>query len=102
MRLDLIVGGGTRPTHHQLDLQAIDGPGLAPGKVRFTLDGEAAEADWAEVAPGIYSIIIGGRSYEVFISPQPEQNPSGHATNLVTVHRPHHPLTKSVWARRTP
>jgi biotin carboxyl carrier protein len=39
--------------------------------VRFTLDGEVAEADWAEVAPGIYSIILDGRSYEVLISSQP-------------------------------
>jgi len=41
--------------------------------VQFTLDDELVEADWAQVAPGIYSIIIDGRCYEVFISSGPRQ-----------------------------
>lgn len=86
MRFALTVGAGSPPTYHQLELQALDSTGLAPGKVRFTLDGEAAEADWAEVAPGIYSIIFDGRSYEVLISSHPVQKPSGHeGTYVVTV-----------------
>lgn len=71
MRFDLRFGAGPRPSHHRLDLQTLDSTRLAPGKMRFTLDGEAAEADWAEVAPGIYSIIIDARSYEVLVSSQP-------------------------------
>jgi len=100
MRFDLTIGGRSRPTHHRLELQAIDRIGQAPGKVRFTLDGEAAEADWAEVAPGIYSIIIDGRSYEVFITSQPGQNASGReGTNVVMV-RGHNHLVQVLDPRR--
>ena len=71
MKFHLRFGAGSRPTHHELELPRSDGIGLEPGKVRFTLDGEVAEADWAQIAPGIYSIIVGGHSYEVLISSQP-------------------------------
>jgi biotin carboxyl carrier protein len=93
MRFNLTVGRGLRPTHHQLDLQ-VESTGLAPGKLRFALDGEAAEADCAEAAPGIYSLIIGGRSYEVLISSQPGPaagGPFGHeGTYVVTVRGRNH------------
>jgi biotin carboxyl carrier protein len=35
------------------------------GKLRFLLDGKPLEADAVEVARGIYSILIGGESFEV-------------------------------------
>jgi biotin carboxyl carrier protein len=42
--------------------------GLVEGNLQFTLDNQLVEANWARAAPGIYSIIIDGRSYEAFIS----------------------------------
>jgi biotin carboxyl carrier protein len=57
-----------------------------PGKVQFTLDDTAMEADWSQVAPGIYSIFIDGRSYEVLISSQPGQTtPAREGPYTVTV-----------------
>ena len=35
----------------------------------FRIDGEAVEADAAEIAPGVYSILLGGRSFEVRVEP---------------------------------
>jgi biotin carboxyl carrier protein len=35
------------------------------GKVDLTVDGERRSADWAEVAAGLYSILLNGESYEV-------------------------------------
>jgi biotin carboxyl carrier protein len=35
------------------------------GKLRFALDGRLLEADAVEIAPGIYSILIGGQAFEV-------------------------------------
>ena len=83
-KYELKVGAGSRPTYHWLDLQAPGGAGLAQGKVQFTLDDEAREANWAHVAPGIYSIIIDGRSYEVLISSQPGRTAAARA-GLYTV-----------------
>jgi glutaconyl-CoA/methylmalonyl-CoA decarboxylase subunit gamma len=86
MRFNLQAGTGSRLTYHQLEIQTIDSTVLVPGKLRFTLDGEAAEANCAEVALGIYSIIIDGRSYEVFISSPlgpAAGGPSGHEGTYV-------------------
>ena len=84
MRFDLKVGAGPRQTRHRLDLQTPESAVLVPGKVQFTLDGEAVEANWAKVAPGIYSIIIDSHSYEVLISSQPSP-PTRQGPYTVTV-----------------
>jgi biotin carboxyl carrier protein len=36
----------------------------AEGELRFALDGSSLEADAVEIAPGIYSILIEGQSFE--------------------------------------
>jgi biotin carboxyl carrier protein len=38
---------------------------LADGCVRWFIDGQELKVDAREVSPGVYSILIGGRSYEV-------------------------------------
>jgi biotin carboxyl carrier protein len=63
MKLKIELAGRTRT----LEL-ARDG-----GRLAATLDGHAVEADAVEVTPGIYSILIGGASFEV----QVEAAPSG-------------------------
>ena len=40
----------------------------AGAKLAAVLAGRAIEADAVEVSPGIYSVLIGGRSYEVYLS----------------------------------
>jgi len=32
-------------------------------------------ADWAEITPGVYSILIGGRSYEAHVTARPGSSP---------------------------
>jgi biotin carboxyl carrier protein len=41
-------------------------------RARWSIDGRAIDADAVEVSPGIYSILIGGQSFEVRIAPQPD------------------------------
>ena len=41
-------------------------------RARWSIDGRAIDADAIEVSPGIYSILIGGQSFEVRIAPQPD------------------------------
>jgi biotin carboxyl carrier protein len=89
MTFYLKVGVGSRLTHHRLDL-LTPARAAVPGKVQFTLDDEVLEADWAEVAPGIYSIIIDGRSYEVLLSSQPGQTAAREGPYTVTVRGRNH------------
>lgn len=68
MRFDLHVGPGDRVIH--LRLEPAPSPGDGAGDLEFSL-GEAEEwhsASWAEIMPGTYSIIIGGRSYEAMVT----------------------------------
>jgi len=36
----------------------------------FRIDGAAVDADVAEISPGVYSILLGGRSFEARVAPQ--------------------------------
>jgi biotin carboxyl carrier protein len=59
MKLDIKLRTGSVARDHQIELSP------APeGHLQFVLDGEPSEADWAEIKPGVFSIIVGGRSYE--------------------------------------
>ncbi len=52
---------------------------------RFTLDGKPLEADWAKVAPGTYSILLNGRSYEARVAPASDNSPGGAGRWVVTL-----------------
>src|ERR1700730_16391830 len=39
------------------------------GQWNYAIDGAALEADAAEIAPGVYSILAGGKSFEVRVEP---------------------------------
>lgn len=43
---------------------------------RISLDGEPVDADAAEIAPGIFSVLLNGKSHEIRVTP----NPSGTLT----------------------
>lgn len=44
----------------------------SPAGPSFSLDGKALSADVLELSPGVYSILIGGRSHEVRVSTSPD------------------------------
>jgi biotin carboxyl carrier protein len=63
-----LTGYRIAPTDHQLDLEASVA-GEQGGEARCLLDGEAAGlANWARIAPGLYSILLDGRSYDVRVN----------------------------------
>jgi biotin carboxyl carrier protein len=43
----------------------------ASGRISYAIDGVAREADAIEIAPGVYSILMGGQSFEVRVEPAP-------------------------------
>lgn len=73
MKLDIQLRARDELREHQLDLHSIGADDVSGGKIEFVLD-RAADvakasgpevADWAAIGPGLYSIILRGRSYEV-------------------------------------
>ena len=60
MKLEIEIGGRTRRVE-------IAGQGR---HLRGALDGRPFEADATEAAPGIYSILIGGHSFEACVEPR--------------------------------
>jgi biotin carboxyl carrier protein len=68
MKIDLTLQNGSASGDHQIELTpSANGP-AAGGRLQFALDGESGEADWAEIGPGVYSILIGGRSHELRVT----------------------------------
>jgi biotin carboxyl carrier protein len=55
------------------------------GRLEIALEGERLEADWAEVAPGIYSILLGGRAFEAQVSVPRGEHRAGRNRVTVTV-----------------
>ena len=75
MKFDIQLRAGDGIREHQLDLPSIVADHVS-GKIEFALDRAAdvsmasgpRSADWAAIGPGLYSIILGGRSYEVRVA----------------------------------
>jgi biotin carboxyl carrier protein len=72
-----------RECHLELDLprQAAGSQGTAA----YMLDAEKGVMDWAEVAPGVYSILIGGRSYDAQVVLPSSPHTPGDTRRLVTI-----------------
>lgn len=63
-----LARGQAGPQEHQLDFEGAVA-GEQGGEVRCIVDGEAAGlANWARIAPGLYSILLEGRSYDVRVN----------------------------------
>lgn len=59
MKLNIEIGGAA----HTVDISQDD------AKVSCSIDGTVVNADAIEIAPGIYSILIDGHSFEVRVAP---------------------------------
>ena len=64
MKFDITLRAASESSQHQLELRAAGVGGVL-------VDGVAAEADWTEITPGVYSIILGGRPYEAHVTTRP-------------------------------
>lgn len=56
----------------ELELAALPAPRETSGRLAVKASGEPLQADWAEVSPRRYSILLAGRSYDVRIEKQTE------------------------------
>lgn len=78
MKLDLELHGDSAIRDHHIELIPMGDWPAAGGPIRFVLDGKSGEADWAEIKPGAYSILMAGRPYELKVVTR--RGDAGHAT----------------------
>lgn len=85
MKLTLTLQLGSKTSEHQLEVRLpVDGADKG-SRVTYILDGQAGEADCARIASGVYSILIGGRSYEAHVTTPPAESGASPARRIVTV-----------------
>ena len=70
MKFNVRLQSGPQASDHKLELQPLEIARGEGGELRLVLDGagESQSADWVEIAPGEYSIILQGRSHEARVT----------------------------------
>jgi biotin carboxyl carrier protein len=75
MNFEIELREDSRASEHRLRVESpSEGKGSGE-KSQFSIDGQALEADWTEIRPGHYSILINGQSYEARVQPAPDSRP---------------------------
>jgi biotin carboxyl carrier protein len=70
-KLKVTLGSGRAASEHQIEIETAEA-GADRGETQCRLDsGPPLQANWTRVAPGLYSILLGGRSYEARVTPGP-------------------------------
>ncbi len=76
---------GSQTSEHKITIENASHAKDGSEKPQFLIDGKAVEADWAEISPGAYSILIGGRSYEARVAAAPDSTPAQAGKWVVTI-----------------
>jgi len=71
MKIDIRHHSGSGTRAHLIELNSAEASSAAGGRLQFVFDGERGDADWVEISPGVYSILVGERSYEIHVAPRP-------------------------------
>ncbi len=102
MKLQIKLQVGAKTREHLLEFPSTaDLSKGAPGNIQFLLDNQPAQVDWAEISPGVYSILTGGRSFEVHVRTSPPTSPHCLACYSLTV-GPRHYLAEVQDPRHKP
>jgi biotin carboxyl carrier protein len=80
MKVHARLQRGSQVLEHELELLGEDKDGVR----RVRIDGQSVEAHCAQITPGVYSLLIDGRSYEAYVSRRPGDAP-GLASPYVVV-----------------
>ena len=67
MKFEIELREDSQSSEHTLSVENA-GDTTGSEKSRFSIDGKLLNADWEEIRPGHYSILIGGRSYEARVT----------------------------------
>jgi len=82
MKLNLTLQHGSQNSEHSLEFEVRPQKTAGGEGMEYLLDGKACQADCVEVAHGVYSVLIGGRSYEARVA---QHGPAGASRRVVTV-----------------
>jgi biotin carboxyl carrier protein len=74
MKLNARLHRGSKTWEQEVELQPHEG---ANRLRRFRVGDQALEAQCEEITPGVYSLLIDGRSYEAYVSKGPGDAPAG-------------------------
>jgi len=85
MKFDIRLRAGSRSSNHRLELLLPGTTRMANGSLRFVVDGKMREAQGEEISPGVYSILVGGRSYEAHVTKRPGDPAGRESPYVVTV-----------------
>jgi len=90
MKLAIRIHSGSRTSDHEFEMALPDGDtpagkGTSSSTSKITFDGKTLLADREEIAPGVYSILIDGRSYEAQVSKQAGNCEGDSSPYVVTV-----------------
>lgn len=83
MKLTLRLQRKTKDSEHRVEIDAPHPDGR--GMVKCLIDGEPIQPDCIQIAPGAYSILLGGRSYEARIVPSGPLGPEAANRQVVTI-----------------
>ncbi len=82
MNFEIELREDGQTSEHRLSMERPSSGEDGAGKPLFSIDGKPLEADWTEIRPGHYSILIGGQSYEARVAPAAD-NPPGQPESWV-------------------
>ena len=90
MKLAIKIHSGSKTSEHEFELrETTDGASAATARPsstsKITFDGKTLLADREEIAPGVYSILIDGRSYEAQVTKRAGDPEGASSPYLVTV-----------------
>jgi biotin carboxyl carrier protein len=90
MKLEIKIHSGSRTSEHKFEVSTPEGvlPGgaaAASSGAKIKFDGETLHADGEEITPGVYSILIDGRSYEAQVTRRAGDAEGDSSPYVVTV-----------------
>ena len=90
MKLDIKIHSGSKTSEHKFEFSTP--PSVLPGgteaasaEAKIKFDGETLLADGEEITPGVYSILIEGRSYEAQVTRRAGDPEGDSSPYVVTV-----------------
>lgn len=85
MKLTLHLQHGSKTSEHRLEVDARPRNTAGRHMVDYVLDGEVSQTDCVLIAPGVYSVLLDGRSYEAHVAPIGPHIPGAANRRIVTV-----------------
>ncbi len=79
MRITIELRQDSEVRDHELEISPQSALKADRGRLEAKLDGQLVLVDWAEVSPGVYSLIVDGQSYEVHLTNPPHDEGAGNA-----------------------